>query len=109
MVTDAMIAAARNKFIAVSHESYFPSNDQIRCVLEAAEKAAWRPISEHKRDEDSGDYLFTGGTLLCASVEKGYFSKCNWEWMTRDFMICDDDEIRRPAYFRPLPTPPGAP
>ena len=36
MITDEMIAAARNKFIAVSHEIYFPSNDQIRCVLEAA-------------------------------------------------------------------------
>ena len=106
MVTDAMIAAARDEFLKFEREDDIPHDEVIRRALEAAEKAAWRPISEHKRDEDSGDYLFTGGTLLCASVEKGYFSKCNWEWMTRDFMICDDDEIRRPAYFRPLPTPP---
>ena len=61
MVTDAMIAAARDEFIAVAHESYFPSNDQIRCVLEAAEKAAaWQEarvtsadfVSDDTRDED---------------------------------------------------------
>ena len=59
MVTDAMIAAARNKFIAVSHESYFPSNDQIRCVLEAALSVIHGEYSIVPKDPD-GEMLEAG-------------------------------------------------
>ena len=109
MITDEMIAAARNKFIAVSHESYFPSNDQIRCVLEAAEKAAWRPISEAPRD---------GTEVLLLDERTNIQIVAGWEgsrepddaptfgWKTLDGMSYMTQTFTR---FRPLPSPPEAP
>lgn len=46
MVTDAMIAAARDEFLKFEREDDIPSDEVIRRALEAAEKAAWMPISE---------------------------------------------------------------
>ena len=43
MVTDAMIAAARDEFLSFICESDLPSDEVIRLALEAAEKAREAP------------------------------------------------------------------
>ena len=126
MVTDAMIAAARDEFIAVVHGFYYPSNEQIRCVLEAAEKAAWRPISEWdgKRGfaivadcfgsqpaEFDPDPTLEDFMLICGEGEgekefAEYLEEFPGEgWRT---MFADEVEYLNPTMFRPLPTPPEA-
>ena len=61
MVTDAMIAAARDEFLKFEREDDIPHDEVIRRALEAAEKAAaWQEahvtsadfVSDDTRDED---------------------------------------------------------
>lgn len=98
MVTDAMIAAARDEFIAVAHGFYYPSNEQIRCVLEAAEKAAWMPISE--------------APTLERVIVSGIQPKCGtcpaYRWYHEDVTDENGVPMDRPNadLFRYLPTPP---
>ena len=108
MVTDAMIAAARDEFIAVVHGFYYPSNEQIRCVLEATEKAAWMPISEAPKD----------GTEILAFAQSSellgrkFIGVAQWaeasDWLPGSVAGWFWPYAIRPTHFRFLPTPPEA-
>ena len=126
MVTDAMIAAARDEFLKFEHEDDIPHDEVIRRALEAAEKAAWRPISEWdgKRGfaivadcfgsqpaEFDPDPTLEDFMLICGEGEgekefAEYLEEFPGEgWRT---MFADEVEYLNPTMFRPLPTPPEA-
>ena len=110
MVTDAMIAAARDEFLKFEREDDIPHDEVIRRALEAAEKAAWRPISEAPKD----------GTVFLVP-ERAVGSRVNVQpcaWMQDRLTGSLFGEAWRnplssqfalsPTHFRPLPTPPEA-
>ncbi len=116
MITDEMIQAA--------HEAYASAPiglswaEAMRAALEAAEKAAWRPIEEAPKD---------GTTIL--AVRLGFEpSTCEWvnadrfgsdfyvagKWFVDPELFDSDDDLEayfkmsdyEPTHYRPLPKGP---
>lgn len=66
MITDKMVEAASQTFRDMRYHHDAPIDDCLRAALEAAEKAAWRPIAEapaHSRVFVSGTQKASGSCL----------------------------------------------
>ena len=114
MVTDAMIAAARDEFLKSVREDYIQHDEVIRRALEAAEKAAWRPISEAPKDGNVRELLGFSARLATPCMSGvGLLT-----WVPESCRVPGADEAWHLAahsmsgpiatHFRHLPTPPEA-
>ncbi len=112
-ITDAMVEAAWEAFERVFDESHKDGNSQnvdvIRAALEAAERAAWRPIEEAPKDGTS--VLLGGGEWLCEERLEWIGTAAVAYWNTKCWAITGSDArdvliaYEDPTHFRPVPTP----
>ena len=83
----------------------------MRAALEAAEKAAWRPISEAPKGGKHclvASLYETGISTTGVVVDEAYFDDEEGQFYRANTHStdCVDGSIDRPFAFRPLPSPP---
>lgn len=109
MITDAMVEAAA-RAMRVGEGSFLPMSyweDVARAALEAAERAAWRPIEEAPKDGTRILVPHNGAVFLVSWWDAWYGDESEPGWM---MAYCDEESggYVPATHFRPLPTPPGA-
>lgn len=127
MATDKQVEAAREVYATFGQSGHLrtqkPSAEIVRAMLEAAEKAAWRSISEAlpgtKALVRRGDNFTVFAAALDADVENDAGSCTAWralsnivfppDWSAGTCWEINEDGVQstKPTHFRPLPKGPS--
>lgn len=101
-ITDAMVEAACRTYENHPFVRRSASQAAMRAALEAAERAAWRPIEEAPKDGTALLVWDARWKECMRAACTGAHSDVRGDW----FSVSDGYWLPNPTHFRPLPPPP---